>query len=432
MHKIINICSNKTGPIQGCLLVHRYGTENQHAKEFKEYDTHCLDLIANAIGYTIQKFSSIQDVESFLKSYDNIFRIIMSTKSNKEIWDEIAILVRDEMKCEACSIFFYEDDYLILKGTTGIKGNLKYSDVKYNIGEGLTGQSFLADDPIVYYAESSEKYKHHISKYSEVLRSDKSKSVLYIQIKDIYETNINLKVFDLNNLKKDWEKNISGLHHELLSPVDGIHSHIEWLLNKSYLLHQNDEIKQKIMIKIDDMQQSCRLIDMLVSSMGHLDVEVIINKRKVAIHEILNTCKTYLNNEATRNKIDIRIEYLGLPKIEADELHLMRVFYNLLRNAIKYSDKSETNRYIKIFGEDHSNFIQIFFEDNGIGINKNETKIIFTKFVRGTNARIAFPEGTGLGLAYCRNIINAHSGKIWVDENHFYKPTILIVRLPKI
>jgi ligand-binding sensor domain-containing protein len=451
----------------GYLVIYREGDEIKRAEEFIEYDKHCLHLLANAIGYSIQKLTSIQEIESFLNIYDSIFNIMMSLKNEKEIWDDIALKICTEIEYEGCSIFLSEGSNLCLKGTTGIIGNPKYSDVKYGFGEGLTGEAFIASETVIYFNELNRLYNTHISKYNEILASGKSTSLLFVKIQDkdnipigiircntkkgaigIHSgqflepnikklliickliANIRLKVIDINNFKKEWERNINALHHELLSPVEGILQHIEWINKKMIISHLVN--RDKINIKISDMYQSCKLIDMLLSSMGHLEVESLaLNIALVSIPSLLQTCKSYLLNEANRYSIEIQIDHLGLPKIQADALHLMRVFYNLMRNSIKYHDVKEKKRYIKIFSKEDSKNVFIVFEDNGIGIDKNEIKIIFSNSVRGTNARLLFPEGTGLGLAYCKNIIEAHSGEIYVDNNNYCKPTKIIIKLPQ-
>jgi CheY-like chemotaxis protein len=108
----------------------------------------------------------------------------------------------------------------------------------------------------------------------------------------------------------------------------------------------------------------------------------------------------------------------------------MRVFFNLLRNAIKYSDPHEQHKYILICGAQEPGHVVLSFIDNGIGIIKGEEEIIFRKYSRGSNAVSVFPEGTGLGLDYCRNVIQKHGGSIMVDRNNLSKPTVITIRLP--
>ena len=104
--------------------------------------------------------------------------------------------------------------------------------------------------------------------------------------------------------------------------------------------------------------------------------------------------------------------------------------FDILYHIIKYSDKKEVKRYIRVFASSDNRFVQLKFEDNGIGINEKEKEIIFNKFVRGSNANAVFPQGTGLGLAYCRAIISKHKGNIFVDQQNCKKPTIFVINFP--
>jgi signal transduction histidine kinase len=117
--------------------------------------------------------------------------------------------------------------------------------------------------------------------------------------------------------------------------------------------------------------------------------------------------------------------------VEGDELELFRVFYNLLRNALSYSDRKEEKKYVRISAKQDRDHIVIFFKDNGIGVIKGEEEIIFQKFSRGTNASRVFPEGSGLGLSYSREIVRKHGGSIEIDREHTSKPTVIVVRLPQ-
>ena len=108
----------------------------------------------------------------------------------------------------------------------------------------------------------------------------------------------------------------------------------------------------------------------------------------------------------------------------------MRVFYNLLRNAIKYHDPNEKYKYVRISASNEDDRILINFEDNGVGVPVGEESLIFEKFKRGSNARIVFPEGTGLGLAYCKSIMQKHGGFIRLDRGNISKPTVFIIEYP--
>jgi PAS domain S-box-containing protein len=105
------------------------------------------------------------------------------------------------------------------------------------------------------------------------------------------------------------------------------------------------------------------------------------------------------------------IEVTHLPTIEADESQMRQLFQNLIGNAIKYQKEGEEPR-IRVYGAlDGQNTCRIFFEDNGIGFEERHVEKIFKPFQRlhGKSSRF---EGTGMGLAICRKIVERHKGSI--------------------
>jgi len=94
----------------------------------------------------------------------------------------------------------------------------------------------------------------------------------------------------------------------------------------------------------------------------------------------------------------------------------------LLSNAIKFTDAGT----VKISLTQDSDRVIVTVEDSGIGISPQDQQTIFQRFHQGNHRRA----GKGLGLYLCRQIINAHQGKITV-ESEIYKGTTFTVSLPK-
>jgi light-regulated signal transduction histidine kinase (bacteriophytochrome) len=89
------------------------------------------------------------------------------------------------------------------------------------------------------------------------------------------------------------------------------------------------------------------------------------------------------------------------------------LFQNLITNAIKFQDKNRKPK-IKIRAEEIDDVWTFSISDNGIGIESKYFERIFQIF-QFLNPRSSF-EGTGIGLAYCKKIVELHSGKIWVKS----------------
>lgn len=135
----------------------------------------------------------------------------------------------------------------------------------------------------------------------------------------------------------------------------------------------------------------------------------IIDMNKVVKTAIQNLELTILEKNAN---IDVK----KLPSVEVDESQMIQLFQNLISNGIKFSRKN--NCEISIFSEyDNENNEYIFsVQDNGIGIEKQYIDKIFLIFERLHTTQEY--EGSGIGLAICKRILERHNGKIWVNSEY--------------
>ena len=113
-------------------------------------------------------------------------------------------------------------------------------------------------------------------------------------------------------------------------------------------------------------------------------------------------------------------------RARADRLHLTNIIYNLLDNANKYSGDAPQ---ITVSSSDLANGIEISVKDNGIGMARDTLNKIFDKFYRIPTGNLHDVKGFGLGLAYVKNMIEAHGG--WVTAtSELKKGSKFTVMLP--
>jgi signal transduction histidine kinase/PAS domain-containing protein len=113
--------------------------------------------------------------------------------------------------------------------------------------------------------------------------------------------------------------------------------------------------------------------------------------------------------------------------VKGDKKKLEEALQSLMNNAIKFSEKNKTI-HISILSDSDAVLIKI--KDQGYGIHKEDWERIFKKYERGKNAREREIEGTGIGLATARNIIEKHSGEIIVEESQLNIGSTFTVKLP--
>jgi two-component system phosphate regulon sensor histidine kinase PhoR len=112
--------------------------------------------------------------------------------------------------------------------------------------------------------------------------------------------------------------------------------------------------------------------------------------------------------------------------IHADRVHISNIIYNLMDNAIKYTDKIPE---IEVSTYNHKRCIRIDFKDNGIGINRRQQRLIFERFYRVPTGNIHDVKGFGLGLFYVKTMLKAQKGKIFV-KSELGKGSVFTLELP--
>jgi PAS domain S-box-containing protein len=158
---------------------------------------------------------------------------------------------------------------------------------------------------------------------------------------------------------------------------------------------------------------------LLYSSLNALEQ----TKELVDLNELVQNIKADL--EVPMAQKDARLSYDSLPLLEGSSILIYQLLYNLINNSLKFSrpdvppviEISYTTADAKIVKDlglkEGRQFIQITLKDNGIGFNHSETEKIFGAFTR-LHSKDKY-EGTGLGLALCKKIVERHGGAIYAE-----------------
>ncbi|MVM40093.1 two-component sensor histidine kinase [Spirosoma sp. HMF3257] len=155
--------------------------------------------------------------------------------------------------------------------------------------------------------------------------------------------------------------------------------------------------------------------------------EIKLNLSPVNVHDVI---EKVLNNlglqiEQRGGEVDLHFD-ADREVVEADELHLTNIVYNLLDNALKYSPESP---HITLSTQSLPEGVSIKVTDQGLGMSKDQTSRIFEKFYRVPTGNRHDVKGFGLGLSYVKKMIDEHHGQIMV-ESHLGKGSSFEVILP--
>ena len=235
--------------------------------------------------------------------------------------------------------------------------------------------------------------------------------VIFVVVFFAFSLGIIIRQKRLSEVKNDF---INNMTHELKTPISTISLSSELLLRLE--LPQDEEKMRKYASIIYKENKRLEKQVERVLNIAKLDKDkVILNKEEIDLIAILEEVRENFNFNQAQGGGQIQLNYLSdQARIFADPVHLTNVLFNLVDNAVKYCKLSPA---IQMSIQEEKEGYRIEIQDNGIGIRKEDQKLIFDKFYRVPTGNIHDVKGFGLGLYYVKLIVEAHQGKIDVRSN---------------
>ena len=195
--------------------------------------------------------------------------------------------------------------------------------------------------------------------------------------------------------------------HDLKEPLRMITSFLK-LLEGKYKDNLNEEAKDYINFAMDGAYRMDMMINDLLeySRVESKEIEFKYFNSEKILEKALNNLKPFIDEN------NAMVTYESLPVIYANEPQIIQLFQNLLSNGIKYCDKKIPRIHISSITKDNNYIFKV--EDNGIGIDEAQLKRIFVIFQRLHTSDEY--NGTGIGLAISKKIVQNHRGKIWAKS----------------
>ena len=196
--------------------------------------------------------------------------------------------------------------------------------------------------------------------------------------------------------------------HDLKEPLRTISGYLS-LISKKYHTVLDEDGKEFLGFTLDGVKRMNQLIDDL------LEYSRVSSKTKKEFQAVDLTEVGKIAENTLMGIIDqkgAKVTIQPLPTIQGDKDQLIRLFQNLITNAIKYNESERPE--VVVEAEEESDGWIVKVRDNGIGINPDFFEKIFQVFQR-LHGRSEYP-GTGVGLAVCRKIVLKHGGRIWVES----------------
>jgi two-component system phosphate regulon sensor histidine kinase PhoR len=226
-----------------------------------------------------------------------------------------------------------------------------------------------------------------------------------------------------DQIRRDFVANVS---HELRTPLSILRGYIETLLDSPKT--SREELSRILGV----MERHSKRLDLLVEDLLTL-AQLESNNPNLQLTNVdLSTLFGAVIRDWEKKLVNKQLNVIvdlppDLPTIRADGTRLQEALYNLLDNAVKYSNEHDE---IRLTARQRDNEIELSVSDNGIGISKEDLPRIFERFYRADKARTpGSVRGTGLGLAIVKHIAQLHGGRVEA-QSEIGKGTTIRVVLP--
>ena len=399
-------------------------------------------ITLSVVGILFIQMSWIQNAlklkhEEFQREVDNAL-----TQTKKGLHDEFVYKSRQSFFNEESTQFFLQNNFRIDGVFTKeeiqeiLSSKLKQNNIKEpfefcitNIYKFVILQSDGFELPNQNTAKSIElspdnALRSHETLYISIFEDKNAiiREMLWMIIASIVFTSIIILAFfvtlrtlfnqkKLSEIKSDF---INNMTHELKTPLATISLAIDALTNEK-VIHDADKIKiYSSMIKEENKRMN-KQVEKILQAARLEKEEIKLNLQKLDAHQAINKVADNLALQVQEKNGTLELKlHATNPFIQADEVHFSNIIFNLLDNAMKYSDKAP---HILVETFKHGNgLLSIKIKDNGIGMDKETQTRIFEKFYRAHTGNLHNVKGFGLGLSYVKAIVDAHEGKIKVES----------------
>ncbi|MDA8270115.1 MAG: ATP-binding protein [Actinomycetota bacterium] len=223
----------------------------------------------------------------------------------------------------------------------------------------------------------------------------------------------------LDEVRRDFVANVS---HELKTPIGAM-----GLLAETLTTEEDLEIAKRLSIRIqNEAFRLGRIIDDLLD-LSRIESEDTPTSELVDIEKMVAETVTRIGPSAEVRHVTIQESHAEAPAyVRGDARELMSAVYNLLDNAVKYSESGSTVSAEIVNG---TSTVDIRIIDQGIGIPSRDLERIFERFYRVDQARSRATGGTGLGLSIVRHVANNHNGNVFVESREG-SGSVFTLRLP--
>jgi len=424
-----------------------FGSKKQGV--YSEIDSGLAQLFAHYFATAIRNAAIFEDVRkriSQIELINDVARKLTSQLNLEEVLTVAASSIQKSFSYFDVTVFLLSEDRseLILEAHSGNFVDFLPHGYRQKIGEGLTGwvgqhgerllcndvtqdarylayeyhntRSELAipirSDGIVVGVLNVEDTKLHAFDETDVIVLETLSDQLGVAIRNakLYEEirKANMKLTELDKLKSEF---LGIVSHDFRSPLSSIILAGKALL-KNETVQSVKRVKDYLQIIVDQANRLNQLAEDTLSvtkiEAGRLSFHFKIVNLSRLIEDAIAMVRVSSRHEI-QHSVPADVSF-----IKGDQPKLRQVIQNLVSNAVKYSPRG--GKVVVTVEEYSPEQILLAVKDEGIGIPPEKTDKLFQKFSRVDSGEAGQIKGAGLGLWICREIVEAHGGRIWIES----------------
>lgn len=382
---------------------------------------------------------------------------------------EVALNIKEGVHAETCSIFLLEGsradmvattserplepasdlDRFLVQATLQSRDPILVSDfgriglpaeeIAFRELPGVPPKSFLsvpltAGEQVIGLMRCINKHSSRFSRSEHFTRGDTELIRVQAQTVRLFVENLAF-LRERELAEQERREYLARLRHEIRSPLQSIMAHVYWL--GSRYSPQDPAFQVSGTKKFQDLRDFCEVLSMLTAGTAVLDEQVEPRREPLDLRrDVVLPCVKSLQGSAGEKGLRIDCsQWSSSVRISGDKHLLMMTFFNLIRNAVSYSQPSSVTGRPEISvscSQDHpeaGRYYVIGVSDYGLAIQEHEKDRIFKRYARGSDADSFNVSGTGQGLAICKAVMQAHGGRIEVTS--LDNPTVISLLFPK-